>query len=389
MLSWFSRNRYGPIGLDVGVEGIRLLQLERTKDRLSVAAAARWHFPQIVPIAGADPAQRKQLAVQGVREMLSKGGFHGRDVVSCIPADRLSVKNIRLPHMPEEELASAVNWECQERFGFAVSPDHIHYINAGEVRQGTESRNEIILIAVTDEVIDDHLDMLSQMRVSPAHVDAEPTALFRTYQRFLRRAQDEAAVTVVVDIGLSVARVVVARGSTVVLIKTIDVAGDRFNRSVAEELNLGYEEARHLRRRAFEETAFGARGESDGPRPADQLQWSVVDAVRSPVETLAREIGLCLRYCSVTFRGLRPVRTILTGGEAYDAALVKLLDNNLDCECVVGEPLRGIDLGDAELGGDRRGLLTEWSAATGLALRGFMQTPELRKADHERSRVSA
>ncbi|MHC4717349.1 MAG: pilus assembly protein PilM [Planctomycetota bacterium] len=387
MLSVFSRSRHGPIGLDVGAEGVRMLQLERTKDRLSVAAAARWHFPQSVLTGGADPTQRLQLAAQGVQEMLAKGWFHGREVVSCIPADRLSVKNVRLPHMPEEELAKAVSWECQERFGFEVTADRVHYINAGEVRQGTESRNEVILLAVSDEVIDEHLEMLNQMRVVPAHIDAEPSALFRTYQRFLRRAQDESSVTVVVDIGLSVTKVVVARGATVVLIKTIDVAGDRFNRSVAKELNLGYEEARHLRRRAFEEAGFGAG--PGGAQPADQLQWSVVDAVRSPVESLAREIGLCLRYCSVTFRGLRPARIILTGGEAYDSALVKLLGGNLDCECVVGEPLRGIDLGNAELGGDRRGVLTEWSAAAGLALRGVLEPPELRKADHERSRVSA
>lgn len=381
MWSWFSRNHYGPIGLDVGSEGVRMLQLERTRDRLGVAAAARWHFPQSA-LNGADPVQKRELAVQGVRQLLAKGGFHGRRVVSCLPADRLSVKNIRLPHMPEEELAGAVAWECQERFGFEVSPDRMHYIDAGEVRQGTESRNEIILVAASEELVTEHLEMLSQMRVIALHIDSEPNALFRTYQRFLRRAQDEAAVTVVVDIGLSATKVVVARGATVVLIKTIDVAGDRFNRSVAKELSLSYDEARHLRSRAFETPAPDAAG-------TDQLQWSVIDAVRGPVEALAREIGLCLRYCSVTFRGLRPARIILTGGEAYDSALVKLLGNNLDCECVVGEPLRGVDLGAAELGGDRRGVLTEWSTAAGLALRGIVPAAESRKADHERSRVSA
>jgi len=381
MWNWLSRSRYGPIGLDVGSEGVRMLQLERARDRLSVAAAARWHFPQGA-LTGADPVQKRQLAVQGVRQLLAQGGFHGRGVVSCLPADRLSVKNIRLPHMPEEELAGAIAWECQERFGFEVSPDRVHYINAGEVRQGTESRDEIILVAVSEEVVNEHLEMLDQMRVVPLHVDSEPNALFRTYQRFLRRAQDESSVTVVVDIGLSATKVVVARGATVVLIKTIDVAGDRFNSNVAKELGLSYQEARHLRSRAFESGAPDGAG-------ADQLQWSVIDAVRSPVEALAREIGLCLRYCSVTFRGLRPARIILTGGEAYDSALVKLLGNNLDCQCVVGEPLRGVDLGAAELGGDGRGMLTEWSTAAGLALRGIVPVPESRKADHERSRVSA
>jgi len=121
----------------------------------------------------------------------------------------------------------------------------------------------------------------------------------------------------------------------------------------------------------------------------DSVNWTLHDAVRGEAEQLAKEISLCLRYCSVTFRGLRPTRVALTGGEAYDPALLKLLGNGLDCECVVGEPLRGIDLGDADLGSERRGVLTEWSVATGLALRGLARDEGVREADHDRRRVPA
>jgi type IV pilus assembly protein PilM len=265
--------------------------------------------------------------------------------------------------MPDNELASAVVWECQERFGFEVSADRVHYIRAGEVRQGVETRDEVILMAVPDDTISRHLEMLSGMRLNPAHIGAEPTALFRTYQRFLRRSDDESIVTVIVDMGLSCTKVIVARGKTILLIKTIDIAGRKFNESVAEELNMSYFEAASLRRRIFES---GQSSETEG-----KLEWSVFDAIREQIETLAREISLCLRYCSVTFRGLRPTTITLTGGEAYDQHLVNSLNEYLDCECVVGQPLWGIDLGGVEMGSDRRGELTEWSVATGLALRGL------------------
>ncbi len=403
MFDLFSRHRYGPIGLDIGTEGVKMLQLGGVRGKPFVASAGRWRFPE----SGSggpevDFQTNLHMVAEGVREMLKSGAFHGRDVVSCLRADEISVKNVRMPHMPDHELSSAVVWECQERFGFEVTPDRLYYIRAGEVRQGSDRgqkrdtsdkgsgsgatvrpdgsteqsvRNEIILMAVPAETVGRHLDMLSESRLNPLHIDAEPLALFRAYCRFLRRSKDTSAVTVIVDIGLSATKVVVARGRTILLIKTIDLAGRKFNESVARELNMTYAEAASLRRRTFE---VGSGKERDSERtgadkssPGRQVEWSVFDALREQVEALAREISLCLRYCSVTFRGLRPDTITLTGGESYDPRLVNSLNEYLDCKCVVGRPLRGIDLGGVYLGGDRRSELTEWSVAMGLALRGF------------------
>jgi type IV pilus assembly protein PilM len=223
--------------------------------------------------------------------------------------------------------------------------------------------------------------LLSAVRLVPLAIDAEPNALFRAYQRFLRRAEDSGTVSVVIDIGLTSTKVVVSRGKTILLIKGIDVAGQKLNETVSKELNLNYADAVHLRRRGFEDKPGQA------PEP-DQIQWSVFDALRSQVESLAHEISLCLRYCSVTFRGLRPGQITLTGGEAYDPSLVKLLKEQLNCECVVGEPLCGVELGEADMDSDRRSVLTEWSVATGLALRG-MDLSGGRRVEHERNRLSA
>jgi Tfp pilus assembly PilM family ATPase len=118
------------------------------------------------------------------------------------------------------------------------------------------------------------------------------------------------------------------------------------------------------------------------------VQLSIQDAIREGVEALAREVSLCLRYCAVTFRGLRPTRVTLAGGEVHDPTLVRLLQQSLDCPCVLGEPLRGVDLGRTGLTGNRRGELPEWSVATGLALRDLLEEVD-GKVTHEAGRVPA
>ncbi len=385
MFNVLNMRKCGPIGLDIGSEGIRMLQLSGSGKRMRVSGAARWHFPPGAAGPDADPRDRRQAAVSAVRDLLKDGAFIGRQVVGCLRADEVQIKNVRLPHMSQTELTSAAVWECQERFGFKVAPDRLHFINAGEVRQGTEVRDEVVLMAVPEEVIQDYLEMLAEMRLTPVHIDTEPTALFRTYQRFLRRAEDESMVSVVVDIGLRTTKVIVARGATPVLIKCIDIGGHKLNEGVSRELNLSHAEAMQVRR-----TALGTDGTANGKSPnAQDVRWSVLDAIRGPLEALAGEIAMCLRYCSVTFRGLRPDRVTVCGGETYDPALMKLLAENLDCQCAIGEPLRGIDLGEADMGSDRRSLLSEWSVATGLALRDQAEGEHVRESQHERSRVPA
>ncbi|GAF87328.1 unnamed protein product, partial [marine sediment metagenome] len=99
MLKVLSRRETGPIGLDVGSESIKALQLCRSAGKLWVAAAAHWQFPHNGSGSGTDAPGRMSLAVQAVRDMLKRGKFRGRDVVSCLRGEELDVRNVRLPQM--------------------------------------------------------------------------------------------------------------------------------------------------------------------------------------------------------------------------------------------------------------------------------------------------
>ena len=391
MLFLSPKNRW-PIGLDIGADSIKMLQLGQSGGRVHVRAAERWHFP--AP-GDQDAVQRKELSVAAINEMLKRGKFRGRRVVSSLRCEDLSIKNVRLPRMQPDELKQAVLYEANDRFGFEVAADRLNCLNAGQVRQGSEVRDEIILLAVSEEVVENHLDILRQVSLVPEAIDAEPVALFRGFERYLRRQADEESVTVVLDVGHSATRVIVARGRNVVFIKSINIGGRRLTDAVAGQLNLTYPEAKDLRLRKMRDyeqsdLAEGADAEAADPKNRSSLEWSIHDAIRGEIESLAREVALCLRYCSVTFRGLRPRHITLTGGETYDRALVDLLTGQLGTAAVVGEPLRGVDTSGVDLGANRRATATEWALCAGLAFRGtFTGELEPEETDDAACRLSA
>lgn len=388
MLDFLVGKKRWPIALDIGTDCVKMLQMQSAGGNMSVRASGHWQLSAGEPRSG---DAWRQLVVKAVKEMLQKGNFAGKHVITALSSNDLMIKNVRLPIMSLAETNVAIRWEAKERFGCDLSRDHLHFLHAGQIRQGTESCQEVIILVATREVVESHVAMLKEIGLTPDHIDAEPQAMFRSFERRLRRQADENEISVIVDLGHSSTKVVVGRGRDLVLVKKIDIGGKDLAEAVARQLGLSFDEASEMRLQIIGDQASAERDpESDGKTAnPNSTSWTIVDAVRGKVEELGREIALCLRYCSVTFRGLRPRRVMLTGGQAYDPAVMKLLGEQLNIECQVAQPLRGIDTSGADLGGDRRGMLAEWNLCAGLAFRSAQYERSVRKSDHERNRLSA
>ena len=92
-----------------------------------------------------------------------------------------------------------------------------------------------------------------------------------------------------------------------------------------------------------------------------EIDDSIREATRDVTDRLTREVSLCLRYHSVTFRGHPVVRVVLGGGEATEA-LAAAIAARIDMPCELGSPLRpyhsNLQLGPTGV----------WDVAAGLAL---------------------
>lgn len=381
--SWL--HRAGPIALDIGRDGVRMLQLEAVGKAMSAVAAARWEFPPNAPASG---AARNELMVEAVREMLLGGRFRGRRVVTCLSFADLVLRQVRMPPMPEDELRAAVQWEANERFGFPVSPELLHYVVAGEVHQGGEGRCEVLLIATREETVESRLALLDAMGLRPVCIDAEPACLFRSFERFLRRDADASVVTVLAEIGQTGTRVLISRGRQVKFIKWIEIGGQRLNQAVADHLHLNLEDARQLRARLMRQGWEGAEPAAQAAGGRDVYE-AMHDAVRPVLEELGKELNLCLRYCAVTFRGGRSEGLTLLGGQAYDPCLRDQLAESTNLPCTCGRPLQGVDLSRVDVGTDARGPMCDWAVASGLALRGLFENLNRREVKRGLNRLPA
>ncbi|MHC4456484.1 MAG: pilus assembly protein PilM [Planctomycetota bacterium] len=383
MISWKLKNSgHRPIGLDVGHSSVKMIQLAANGGNIAVLAADKVY---IDPDIDGDIQRRRSFIVSAIKQMLANGSFSGRNVVSCLPNDSLKITSLRLAETEIDDIEQALKKEAAQRFGLDPDKDVINYILAGNIRQGDEIKNELILIAADNDTIKQHIEMLEQAQLRPVAIDTVPCALFRSFERLLRRQEDKERTAVFVDVGSKFTTVVFGRSAEVSFIKQIPIGGDRFNREIAAKLGIGVGEATMLRSKLRAER--NANADIPGVLQPEQNEVGldpstrqvIVDAVGAVAEELAREISLCFRYYTVTFRGKRVERAIFAGGEAYEKILLDVLRRQLTVEIEVAQPLRGFDMSQQagiNFDSDRRGWLCEWAVAVGLGLKGWKKITE-------------
>lgn len=369
-----------PIGVDLGSCSAKLVQLAVSGRSYEVVACAKAELPEM---SGLTEEARQQALVARVQSELHEHKFRGNDCISALLDREVHIKNIRVPCVREaassaaaggpaggEEFDDLVRAEAKTKFPFDVEQAVLNYTIAGEVRHGEDARLEVILFAAPREAVEAHVGQLHQMGLVPASLDVQHCAMFRTFERYLRRKEDESEVNVYVDLG-GTTKVIITRGRDILFIKNIDKGGLSFNEAVAARLNLSLGEARALRTRVGRETASAGGEEQAAEAGFDpQVRQAMFDAMRPELEELAEEINKCLRYHSVTFRGARPARLTFIGGETHDGNIPNILGARLGIPVVIGQPFRGIDTANLGPDIDRRGMLSEWTVAFGLSLKG-------------------
>lgn len=343
--------RHGPIGVDLGSSSIKMVQLARSGASPRLAELARWDLP---PEARRSRERWIEETQRALQDLVACYRFRGADAVVSLGMDDLFVQNVRLPCVPEDELSKVVRWEAEEHLPYPCDEAEIRSLPAGTVRQDEHTKQEMILLAAHRSQLDRIIDVLDHAGLRPVAIDAEPCTLFRCYAPRIRRESDREHVSIFVHVGARATAVVTTRGDAILFAKYMPVGGEQFDESVGRHFDMPIDEANEFRYRV---------AESEGASSRTLL--ALAEAMRSPLETLTAELSLCLRYHSVTFRGQRPDRIVLSGGEAT-AWFADYLGQRLEIPCELSAPFQGIDCSERTPPPARA---AQWAVAVGLAMK--------------------
>ena len=255
-----------PIGVDFGSDCLRLAQVAPAgAGEYKLIAAASADVPNHVRH---DPAGRINFFVETTKELLASGKFRNRQACLGLPASMMFIQHLRMPKLDADGMKKALPWELRGKL--PIDPSHalLRHIIAGDVFDGQEPKDEVIVMAAAKETVNAFLAAAARAKLDIVGMNVEPKALVDCFTNIYRRKSDENAMNCFVDIGCVATRCVIARGNEIYFARTIPVGGDHFSRATANALKIKLDDAKLLRVRIAQLAIAAAAAAVEEPAAA-------------------------------------------------------------------------------------------------------------------------
>lgn len=339
------------VGLDVGSHSIKAVELARAGGRFRIARAATVPTPPGSLVEGL-PGDPKVLG-PAVRKALDQAGIRNRRVNTALSGRAVVVREIRLPQMPDEELAQAVRFEAERYLPAGSKDPAVDFQVLERVQEGQTTRLDVLFVAARREVVDGFAAALREAGVTPEVLEVSSFALMRLF-----KDEGRDGATVLADLGAESTEILVVHNGRLRLARTVPVAGNALTRAVAGLLGLEPTAAAA----AKEEKAVAV---SNPATLTDPTSARIADAIVPVLGDILTEIRRSMDYFYSRWPG-EPVRkVVLTGGTARLRNIAALFADELNVPVEVGDTFRVV-AGD----GVDASMAPVLATAAGLALRG-------------------
>jgi type IV pilus assembly protein PilM len=317
------------IGLDIGSSAVRVAEVETRHGRqVRLTRYGRVPLPPGAVVDGdvMDPA----AVADGLRELWNATGLRPRNVAVGLASQKVTVRQIELPQLPEAEIAEAVRLQAQDQLPIPAEQAVLDYVMMVDPPAGKEQRLRLLLVAAEREMVERLLAAVTAAKLRPVLVDLDAFALLRSVGSstvLTDRAE------VIVDVGANVTKIAVHRGGRPLFVRMVRFGGDGATRQLQKALDLSWAEAEGAKLDASEAMAAGADLDPEDERPR---------VLHEGVRRVVTEVRHSLEF----FRSQHEVqveRLVLSGGGSLAPNLRQQLHGDLELPVDQADPMRAME----------------------------------------------
>jgi type IV pilus assembly protein PilM len=298
------------IGLDVGSTAVRAAELTEGSPPTVVRAA------QVPLPAGAveNGEVRDVPAVsEALRELWTRGGFKSRKVWMGVGNQRVVVREIALPAMPEKELRQSLGFQVQEFIPMPVDEAVLDYHLIEEREIDGRQMIRLLLVAAQKAMVDTLVAAATGAKLEPMGLDLVPFALVRAVGASGAGMELESTGgEAVVDIGAHVTNIVVHATGETRFVRILPSGGRDITVAIARGLSVEDAVAERLKR--------GEAVEGVDATPEQALEIAMQRATK-----FVDEIRSSLEFYTAQTQGARIDRVLVSGGGSKLEGFIQIL----------------------------------------------------------------
>lgn len=314
------------IGIDIGSQTIKVVELAKTKEGVSLLKACSAEAPFKAGEA-ASPIDKVQRIAEVISRLLGKEAIKPGPCVVALPGQYVFIRFIEILEVSREKVAQTVAYEAKQQIPFSLDEVAWDYQLLPRTKPG--GRNAI-LVAVKKDLLEENVEVINKVKLISTIIDASPLALYNCLK--FNADYEEAKLSALIDIGAKATNLVIFKGDEL-WVRSFPLAGNKFTEALEQRFNLSFEEAERLKRSEL------------------ITREEYKEALRPVLEDLLVEIERsieCYHFELKKTEGARPEvgererigEVLLSGGSANLEGLDRFLEERLSAHVRVIDPFK-------------------------------------------------
>lgn len=346
-LPFFSKNDL-VVGLDIGSHAIKVCQLKQSSTGYSIIALGSIVLPEGAVDDGTlnDP----EVVRDAITNILSNLKIKNKKIGFSISGYSVIVKKVNLAVMEDEQLEEHIMAEAEQYIPFDI--DDV-YLDFQDLKTNTKDidRTDVMLVAAKKEIVDDYLEMLGELNLSPVIVDIDGFALENVFEHNYLKSDNVALV----DIGASKMNINILSQGVSVVARDIIVGSRQLTEQIQNVFELEYEEAEALKL---------------GSIPADEKREEIEEIFSTTCTQWVLEIKKAIDLYHSNHPDQPLKKLILSGGGAKVSGLTDFLARETELDVELFNPFAKMSSNSKKIDPEYlKNIGPEMAIAAGLAIR--------------------
>lgn len=350
------------VGVDLGVSGIKLVQLlnERGRARLVTYASADY------PAAPGDRSYVQQVdaAAALLKKMVQKARVTTHVAIAALPISSIFSSIISVPAGSEKELKEAVHWQAKkliplplEEIALDAKPlDGEQKAAPTDPKAGAAPKKQVqrvLLTGAPNVLVNAYVRILGGAGLEPLALETEALAQIRSL------VGHDRSTVLLLDVGALRTNLTVVEKGIPFLSRSIASGGVAMTQQVAKTLGIPYTQAETMKKDVASLTQFAPTGDL-----APMLQ----SLLKPILDELKYSMNLYQGQVDTNGQPKRIEKIILTGGSSLLPHFAAFLTETLNVNTYVGDPWARIVYPE-DLRPILEGIGPRFSVAVGCAMR--------------------
>ena len=308
------------IGVDVGSTAVRVAEVAVGDIPVVVRAA---QVPLAPGVVEAGEVRQPEAVAEALRVVWARSGVKSKQVHLGVGNQRVVVREIALPWLPEKELRDTLAFQVQEFIPMASDEALLDFDPLGELDQGGRRMVRILLVAAHKGMVNALVEAALAAKLDPQGIDLSPFAVIRAVGTGdegldLDSSGDEA----IIDIGAQVTSICVHDRGVTRFVRILPSGGRDITLALASGLGVDDDVAERLKR--GERVEVNGEGATPLPEPREIRQLALTRA-----GSFVDEVRSSLEFYTAQMPNAQVGRMLVVGGGSRLDGLIELLQERL------------------------------------------------------------